>query len=38
MPRQAQVINNYLKDLLTQNQQEKVIVLGDFNEFEFMPH
>lgn len=32
---QAKVINNYVSNLLKNNQDSQIIVLGDFNEFEF---
>ncbi|ELR97685.1 endonuclease/exonuclease/phosphatase family protein [Gloeocapsa sp. PCC 73106] len=34
---QTEAINNYVKTILLQNPQAKLVVLGDFNEFEFLP-
>ncbi|HAX86948.1 MAG TPA: endonuclease, partial [Cyanobacteria bacterium UBA11370] len=33
---QAQVVNNYVDTILTQDQNANVVVLGDLNEFEFL--
>lgn len=34
---QAEVVNNYVKDVLATDPNANVVVLGDFNEFEFLP-